>query len=333
MSDEPAMDSEKWFKDEVPESVWKLLPEVQTMVADFVAKHRSVEGRKMVLVTSGGTTIPLEANTVRFIDNFSAGTRGATSAEYFLDAGYAVIFLHRQYSLQPYSRHYSHSKNCFLDYMTIPGEDATSNGYLNAGTIYVDPEYQFEMADVLRKYRKAKEQRLLLMIDYTTVQQYLLYLQHICKIMGSELGRRGMYYLAAAVSDFFVPRSRMAVHKIQSREGALTMVLDQVPKFLKPLVKEWVPTGYTVSFKLETDAALLVPKAQQSLVRYGHQLVIGNLLNTRKWTVTFVAREDYTNITLTREQQQSGIEIESVIIPELVRRHEKWVDEVATQQN
>ena len=59
----------------------------------------------------------LENQTVRFIDNFSAGTRGAISAEYFLEAGYAVIFLHRQFSLLPYSRHYSHSTNCFLDFL------------------------------------------------------------------------------------------------------------------------------------------------------------------------------------------------------------------------
>ena len=46
-------------------------------------------------IKSGGTTVPLEQNTVRFIDNFSAGTRGSASAEYFLGAGYQVIFLHR----------------------------------------------------------------------------------------------------------------------------------------------------------------------------------------------------------------------------------------------
>ena len=67
--------------------------------------------------------MPLEHQTVRFIDNFSAGTRGATSAEYFLEEGYAVIFMHRQFSLQPYSRHYSHSLNCFLEFM-----EADENG-------------------------------------------------------------------------------------------------------------------------------------------------------------------------------------------------------------
>ena len=37
--------------------------------------------KKVVIVTSGGTTVPLEKNTVRFIDNFSTGARGAVSAE------------------------------------------------------------------------------------------------------------------------------------------------------------------------------------------------------------------------------------------------------------
>ena len=41
----------------------------------------------------------------RFVDNFSAGTRGSASAEYFLEAGYKVIFLHREKSLLPYARH------------------------------------------------------------------------------------------------------------------------------------------------------------------------------------------------------------------------------------
>lgn len=40
--------------------------------------------RPVVCVTSGGTTVPLERHCVRFIDNFSGGTRGALSAENFL---------------------------------------------------------------------------------------------------------------------------------------------------------------------------------------------------------------------------------------------------------
>ncbi|CAG8554052.1 10481_t:CDS:2 [Paraglomus occultum] len=59
----------------------KSLGENERRVREFVSTHRKT-GRRIVLITSGGTTVPLENQTVRFIDNFSAGTRGATSAEY-----------------------------------------------------------------------------------------------------------------------------------------------------------------------------------------------------------------------------------------------------------
>jgi phosphopantothenate---cysteine ligase (ATP) len=73
-----------------------------TLAREFIKYHHDVSpSRRLVLVTSGGTTVPLENQTVRFIVNFSAGTRGATSAEYFLQQGYAVIFFHRQFSLLP----------------------------------------------------------------------------------------------------------------------------------------------------------------------------------------------------------------------------------------
>ena len=73
----------------------------------FLAKQSAAEGgrfaRPLACVTSGGTTVPLERKCVRYVDNFSAGTRGALSAERFLDAGYAVIFLSRTQSVQPFS--------------------------------------------------------------------------------------------------------------------------------------------------------------------------------------------------------------------------------------
>lgn len=37
--------------------------------------------RKIVCITSGGTTVPLEQRCVRYIDNFSSGHRGAASTE------------------------------------------------------------------------------------------------------------------------------------------------------------------------------------------------------------------------------------------------------------
>jgi phosphopantothenate-cysteine ligase len=48
------------------------------LAREFIDYH-SAAGKRLVLITSGGTTVPLEKQTVRFIDNFSAGTRGAVS--------------------------------------------------------------------------------------------------------------------------------------------------------------------------------------------------------------------------------------------------------------
>lgn len=92
------------------------LAHVEEQLASFVQQHGA---RKIVLVTSGGTTVPLEVNTVRFIDNFSAGTRGAISTECFLAMGYAVIFLHRKFSLAPYTRSFLPTVNNFLDHLVL----------------------------------------------------------------------------------------------------------------------------------------------------------------------------------------------------------------------
>lgn len=276
------------------------LPFHTALARQFIEEHIH-SGRLLVLITSGGTTVPLENQTVRFIDNFSAGTRGATSAEYFLEAGYAVIFLHRQFSLLPYSRHYSHSTNCFLDFMR-QGDN---------GEVIIEDEYQEEMLGVLKKYNAAKKNNTLLLLPFTSITEYLWELKEIALLM-RPLRSKALFYLAAAVSDFFVPRDRMAEHKIQSgntknqlgdastsldgdtraqidQGKKLVIDLDPVPKFLKSLVDGWAPEGMVVSFKLETDPFILVSKAQQALKRYAHHLVIGNLLSTRKWEVVFVA--------------------------------------------
>ncbi|RKP06457.1 DNA/pantothenate metabolism flavo protein [Thamnocephalis sphaerospora] len=290
-------------------------------VREFVDRHLST-GRKVALVTSGGTTVPLEVNTVRFLDNFSAGTRGATSAEYLLEQGYAVIFMHRQFSLQPYSRHYSHTTNCFLDHLTIEGDSC----------IRVGEQFREKMRTVLAQYQKAKQDGTLIMIDFVTVTDYLFLLRTCAKLM-SVLHENALYYLAAAVSDFFIPAKKMVEHKIQSGGGGLTLRMDQVPKFLKPLVKEWTPHGYVVSFKLETDTTLLIPKARQALESYGHQLVIGNMLNTRKWHVMLVEKDTEDEITLSKEELAQGVEIESRIVEDLARRHDAHITRTRAQNS
>ena len=153
----------------------KALSKHQALAREFIQYHvENTSDRRIVLVTSGGTTVPLENQTVRFIDNFSAGTRGATSAEYFLQEGYAVIFLHRQFSLLPYSRHYSHSTNCFLDFM-----EESDDGE----RVVVRKEYQEKMRRVLQQYQLAQNKRLLLLLPFTTVTEYMFELRSLATLM------------------------------------------------------------------------------------------------------------------------------------------------------
>ncbi|KAI4236736.1 MAG: hypothetical protein L6R40_006080 [Gallowayella cf. fulva] len=352
------MDDEYFRQNPPPRSLHQ-----QTVLAKaFISEHAGRRHR-VVLVTSGGTTVPLENQTVRFIDNFSAGTRGATSAEYFLEAGYAVIFLHRQFSLLPYSRHYSHSTNCFLDFVAEREH----------GEVVVNAEYQEKMREVSQKYNSAKNSNTLLLLPFTTVTDYLWALKEIAVLM-RPLGPTGLFYLAAAVSDFFVPKDRLAEHKIQSSEvdgfgdaacgnsgtagKKLVIDLDPVPKLLRNLVDGWAPEGMIVSFKLETDSSILIMKAKKALDRYSHHLVIGNLLATRKWEVVFVApmaEEHWVTVPMHRRiKSMSGVsalmnrptltsleesesqtheldegapeqEIESLIVPEVADMHTAFI--------
>jgi len=293
-------------------------------------KQQQEHRRKVVLVTSGGTTVPLELNVVRFLDNFSAGTRGATSAEYFLKAGYAVIFMHRQFSLQPFSRHYSHSTNPFLDLLEI---DEPPEGSTATPSISVIPPKRAHLLEVLKTYKLVQKAGTMLTLNFVTVNDYLWLLRAVSQEL-SVLGKDAMYYLAAAVSDFFLPRQKMSVHKIQSGKGSLHIEMDQVPKILKPMVAEWTRQGFVVSFKLETDDGLLIPKAQTALERYGHSVVVANELHRRKFEVAFVYRthstdpsvpkfaESWIRIDLETNPEK---EIEEDIIEELVKRHRHWI--------
>lgn len=290
------------------------LPQLAEQVEAFVAFHRQTTKKRVVLVTSGGTTVPLENNTVRFIDNFSAGTRGATSAEHFLQHGYAVIFLHREFSLLPYSRHYSHTTNCFLDYL------AERDGRVEIGPAFAD-----DMLGVLRHYTEAKTSNSLLLLPFTTVTQYLYSLRLVAECM-LLLHSDALFYLAAAVLDFFLPSQHMPQHKIQLREtdgqgGKLVVQLEPVPKFLSRLVDQWAPRAMIVSFKLETDLSILLSKANSALTRYQHQLVIGNLLQTRKHEVVFVkpdAEPEWVRL------QDNKSEIEHMIVPKVIAAHSEW---------
>ncbi|XP_054003300.1 phosphopantothenate--cysteine ligase [Hylaeus anthracinus] len=289
------------------------LAQSELSLKEFTERHLK-KNSKVVLVTSGGTTTPLEHNTVRFVDNFSAGTRGSVSAEYFLEKEYAVIFMHRVKSLEPYSRHFIGHK--FLDMLKDDQQEGKH-------VLTVLPQYTEQLTMILHKYKEASSQGKLLQLTFTTVSEYLWYLRSACQALAC-LKNKAILYLAAAVSDFYIPSNELSVHKIPS-SGPQTISLQLVPKLLAPLVNLWVPQAFVVSFKLETDENLLIPKARSALNKYKHNLVIANMLQTRKQRVIIVSQENEYVISLTDEQLNKGVEIEQLIVSDLIDRHEYFI--------
>jgi len=323
------------------ESEWKQFFESNPAPANLATREQqlekfccqqSKEGRPIALVTSGGTTVPLELNTVRFVDNFSSGARGSASAEYFLKQGWAVVFLFRSGSLQPYARHLHPSS-----LLSALQEQATSS----SPSLLLPPGPECSrLLPVVREAREAEGR--LLQIDFSSLSSYLWLLRAATLALAERKERRSgsketlgengsqenqgedgssvrnLLYLAAAVSDFYIPNGDLPVHKIQSSEGAPSIQLQCVPKMLVPLVQHWKGGSALVSFKLETDSNILVMKARKALDKYGHKLVIGNLLDTRKREVLLVFKDAIEEVRLSETELETGVEIEDKIISRLI---------------
>ncbi|KAM3200269.1 phosphopantothenate-cysteine ligase 2-like isoform X1 [Capsicum annuum] len=307
--------------------------EIETKLKEFVNRNLLSENGKanrVVCVTSGGTTVPLEKRCVRYIDNFSSGHRGSASTEYFLKAGYSVIFLYRRGTCQPFCR--SLPEDPLLECFTST-DDSNSQ---------VDPSYAEVVKRAITENRSAVSRGFLLKLPFTTIFEYLQILQLIAVSLRS-LGLSAMFYLAAAVSDFYVPWESMndrnttmtsapksqasygrTIHKIQSGSGPLDMRLAQVPKMLYVLRNEWAPLAFCISFKLETDTDILLGKADMALKKYKMHMVVANELSTRKEEVIVVTEQE--KITVRRDTTQLVADVEDPLINLVVDRHSAYIN-------
>ncbi|XP_045715432.1 phosphopantothenate--cysteine ligase isoform X1 [Phyllostomus hastatus] len=288
------------------------------VMARFASKLRT-QGKRVVLVTSGGTKVPLEARPVRFLDNFSSGRRGATSAEAFLAAGYGVLFLHRARSAFPFAHRFP--PQTWLSALR-PSSPATS-GFLR---LEVEEKALPGFAAALRSYQEAAAAGTFLAVEFTTLADYLHLLQAAAQAL-NPLGPSAMFYLAAAVSDFYVPVSEMPEHKIQSSGGPLQITMKMVPKMLSPLVKDWAPKAFVISFKLETDPSIVIDRARNALEIYRHQVVVANILESRRSFVVIITKDSETKLLLSEEEIEKGMEIEEKIVDNLQSRHTAFIQD------
>jgi len=236
---------------------------------------------KVVILTSGGTAVPLEKNCVRYLSNFSTGLRGAKSAEAFLEAGYRVVFLHAKGSKRPY----------ILDGDCLKTSEKS-----------------------IALYKAAVTLNKLITVEFFTLQDYLVGLYVLSKTLYASHASKLTIYLAAAVSDFYLPQ--MPEHKVQSGDGGLTLEMAQVPK-ANNMLRDLCPDAVLVGFKLETDPDILDKKATRSITKNRLNLVVGNILQTRYQQITLY-EQDMANQTTSKQvvnfNPQKAASLETLIV-------------------
>uniref|UniRef100_M8BER6 DNA/pantothenate metabolism flavoprotein C-terminal domain-containing protein n=1 Tax=Aegilops tauschii TaxID=37682 RepID=M8BER6_AEGTA len=241
-------------------------------------------------------------------------SNGPKCLRYFLKAGYAVVFVHRRNLSKSLCKYPPLELMCSLELLISVPESHTT-----------------VVKAAISSYRKAIDEGLLLKLPFTTIFEYLQLLQLVSTAMNC-LEHHGMFYCAAAVSDFYVPWESMAKHKIQSAGGPLNMQLNQVPKMLFILRNHWAPSAFCVSFKhtdshcpqcvpaklqLETDPDILIQKAEAALRKYGMNVVVANELANYKDVVVMVTSTGKT--TVSRRSKED--DLEEQLIGLLVKMH------------
>lgn len=132
--------------------------------------------------------------------------------------------------------------------------------------LIIVPSLSDRVLAAYQQWKDVQAKKSLLEIPFTTVFEYMILFRQLC-LTCSCLGPRLMVYSAAAVSDFYVPLDVMNTHKIQSSDGKPHLALTNTPKMLYMVSKVWVPEAYLVSFKLETDTAILLDKATSAITK------------------------------------------------------------------
>jgi phosphopantothenate-cysteine ligase len=69
----------------------------------------------------------------------------------------------------------------------------------------------------------------ILYIEFTYIEDYLFKYEFFCRKLNS-FGKNAIIFLAAAVSDYYIPEEKISEHKIQSTVDILNIELFPVKK-------------------------------------------------------------------------------------------------------
>lgn len=262
----------------------------------------------VAFITSGGTTVPLEVNAVRFITNFSSGGRGAYFVETLAERGWACVLMHHRTAVMPFRRVLDAMTTADLFEVVMPTCESSTTA---AGAAAA--------AQMCKVYRRTKD--LVHYIAFDTVVEYIYLLEVVSRTLcGSSLPRvlqqrPCLFFAAAAVSDYYVPLPKMSREKISGGDG-LTLQLSNVPKVLLLVHDEWLHRSapeaeqpFIVTFKLETSETAMRTKAIKNLHTYHCDVVVANMLQSyKKWVLIYTQGGDDSAPVLVKREANKTIE-------------------------
>ncbi|KAG5502924.1 hypothetical protein JKF63_04697 [Porcisia hertigi] len=316
---------EKFYAENMPaEAQARLSAHKDTLLAFLENVTRSYpDCPGIAYITSGGTTVPLEVNAVRFITNFSSGGRGAYFVETLAERGWACVLLHHRTAVMPFRRVLDTlATEDLFDAVAPPSafSAASRNSASAAGTEpTLAAAQKAEVQRAAELYRHTKG--LVHYIPFDTVVEYIFLLEVVSRTLCSAAvpqmlqQRPCLFFAAAAVSDYYVPLHKMSTKKISGGNG-LTLQLSNVPKVLLLVHDEWLHRAepnakqpFIVSFKLETSEEAMKCKAIRNLHEYRCDAVVANMLQSYKeWVLIYTKGGDDSAPVLVRYEGSKSIE-------------------------
>ncbi|KAF1789390.1 Alpha/Beta hydrolase fold [Phytophthora cactorum] len=294
---------EEFFSKTPEDPRWEL-GTIQKQTEEFIASQLAHNRRGIALITSGATIVPLDPENDTFVDVAPQvqEQRGPACAEYLLQLGYAVIFVHREDSLRPFTRHFQKyiQNGAFMDMFRMQ-----DNGLVLSG---MDISQQLQFQKIAQLYTECSTR--VLNLSFTSVQQYLMLTRITAKAM--EVAKdQGIVVLAATLMDFYVPvdpsatatdaaedtdsteassssSSSLSKHsktkqinklakkitKKKSDEFSVNFV--RVPNIIRKIRKDWCPKAFLVTCKHELASGEDIEDAHADLEKWGVDVIAGN---------------------------------------------------------
>lgn len=301
------------FFSKTPEDPRWELGAVQRQTEQFIAAQLADKRRGIALITSGATIVPLDPENDTFVDVAPQvqEQQGPACAEYLLQLGYAVIFVHREDSLRPFTRHFQKyiQNGAFMDMFRLQ-----DNGLMLSG---VDISQQLQFQKIAQLYTECSTR--VLNLSFTSVQQYLMLVRLTARAM--EVAKdRGVVVLAATLMDFYVPVDPPAaameaadeasgsvepapsstsssfsssssstskhsktrhikklakkIAKKKSDEFSVNFV--RVPNMIRKIRKDWCPKAFLITCKHQLDSGEDIEAAHADLEKWGVDVIAGN---------------------------------------------------------